>query len=1103
MIKIGKLLNSLQYKVDKNIEESLYQNKTFLSSKWSLLEYNILRWSQRPSTYIILTVALAALTILNFLIWEPELTPLITEYAPKWQRLIDWQGTFLAGQLTIVGVVYPLVIGLIGVLFQNKSAKKTLFPIYQMYSGFMFAGLSGLFLSIFIIVGYFLSASLDDATYLIICITSAIWLTFNVLLTSWFFSTTFMMLDETKRDRLVVRFTIHELCETDIRNRIRELLLQNAVQNKLLVSPDENVIKVKTYKYSDSRVSSVIIPSKKQIYVNDVYFVLINSIIHFNYWKLRTRNWLKRNETLKKVVTLKGFRWLNINHTTEPEIVVQPLRNVDSGEDLTIVRYSGFHMGWFSKLLIKASIKTKRMDGINDKSLTSMMVGFIGSANDAIREKNISEFKSALRNIEKWHSEIASALSFINDNKEEDNWLLLPSAKFFSGSFLEEILSEYYRLARAAVEIIPENIEFFDEIIYIHKRIFSRRKNLVKSEGYSLIQGSYLTWSLLMEWRSYSSTSKDMRIVTKYEDVLFDFVGSWESWLDYIEPRRNRLDNLHRALPLFIAHLEFTAHTAISALRFNNIEAAGWGIDMLNNWIFKLSSSAGNNGLELYRWKSELVTHDLIFKEDCEQTWNSILNGHEFKLAEAFNIAMANAAFDVRIITACYVLLKPNLDNNDKIKQYVKALLAGTAIHPTGTARRRISIISSPSDILGAYIRHRDYPNYGDGTYGSWLSKVLGSFGRVNEKRRISGRIYSGWGSNDPLSMNKAYVEIAISLSNNQWQLERKWYEIIFSDLFRHQDQDSLVTDLENWLKLSEEIQEPFLSTSEEFGNNLVNFKGSIQEIIEKIKQRQFQIVAESEVDEALLKRFGVICSKPITDDEKGPTFPISLFREINYDGTRKNEDLHQIKVQQYLKKDIAQNIDSSRAVNEDDWLQQTTRSFIKSNILSKLLSYKPTDEKRYKSVDNKILDIYQLCKEINEPVLITGSTELLHLLDESSYNHDLANKFDIHFIDGYGENYVCHLRDIIVFRVNFSNVNFSLLTTLQIFESITFGLIEDQQFVEVSYIPSNENENIGELCITYWMNVTFKEEIPCIKMEVLEKPDVPDVGSEELKAGN
>jgi hypothetical protein len=375
--RIGKLLNSLQYNINKSIDETLYKNETFLSSKWSFLEYNILSWSQRYGYYIFLTVVLACLLIANLLIWKEQLTPLAIEHFPRWRKLIEWQGGFLAGQLTIVGVVYPLVIGLIGVLFQNKSAKKTLLPIYQMYSGFMFAGLSGLCLSIFIVAGYFFSAAMDDSTYLAICITTALWLTFNILLTIWFFTTTFLMLDEAKRDRLVVRFTIHELCETDIRHRIKELFLLNAIQNKVLVNPDEKLLKVSTYKFSDDKYNEIFIRSEDQIHVTNVYFSVINTVILYHLWKLKIIHWLNNPKLGKWMTSNVGFRWLSKDSNATPEIVVQPIWTKENKTALVVVRYIGFDIGWLSKTLIKASFTTKKTGESNDNGLTSMMLGCV------------------------------------------------------------------------------------------------------------------------------------------------------------------------------------------------------------------------------------------------------------------------------------------------------------------------------------------------------------------------------------------------------------------------------------------------------------------------------------------------------------------------------------------------------------------------------------------------------------------------------------------------------------------------------------------------------------------------------------------------------
>ncbi|TOI71405.1 hypothetical protein, partial [Vibrio parahaemolyticus] len=100
------------------------------------------------------------------------------------------------------------------------------------------------------------------------------------------------------------------------------------------------------------------------------------------------------------------------------------------------------------------------------------------------------------------------------------------------------------------------------------------------------------------------------------------------------------------------------------------------------------------------------------------------------------------------------------------------------------------------------------------------------------------------------------------------------------------------------------------------------------------------------------------------------------------------------------------------------------------------------------------------------------------------SYKPEIADKFDISFIDGFGRNYICNLGDIIVYSLHFSDVNFSLLTTKDLFESVEFGKVMENQLVKVNYVPS-QNENVGELSINYWLKVGLVKELPCIKTEI------------------
>lgn len=1085
-----KLLNSLKYKVDKDINDTLYKNKTFLSSKWSAIEYNILKWSQRYTYYIFLTVILAVLFVINLLLWQQELSLLFAPYFPYWNMLIDWQGAFLSAQLTIVGVVYPLVIGLIGLLFQNKTAKKTLFPLYQMYSGFMYAGLSGLFLAIFVVIGYFISGSMEESTYLAICITTALWLIFNTLLTIWFFTATFLMLDEVRRDRLLIRFTIHELCENDIRKRISDLLLQNSLQHNLLANPDPSVLKVSSYKLSDNKYKNIDknIKTKKEVIVSNVYFAIINTLIRFQVYQLKFLRFLKRNSTYQSLVSLKVFRWLNIDIKTKPEIIVQAIR---TRERLVVVRYKDFNIGWLSKLFFKISFKIGKAQESSDKSLSSMLTGFTGTVNDAIREKDIPEFKYALDNIVKWHTEIASALSFINDNGEEDNWLLLPTANFFSRTYYDQFLSEYYRISKAAVELIPENIEFFDEAIYLHKRLFARRDDLVSSEGLSLIQGSYHTWYLLIEWRSYSSTSPDIRIANKYEDVLYDFVGSWETWLDYIKQKYSPSTNLSSLLPLLLTHLEHTAQTSITALRFNNIEAAGWGVDMLNNWIEKLLAGEDDNGLAEFTWKSELITHNIMLYEPNSRSWLEVLNGTEYNFKAAYIISLNNAAFDLRVLTACYILLKPNIRDNKTLIDYVRALLNGVPIHPTGAFLGRRKSITNAGELLGTYIRHRDYPNDGSQSYSTWLAKVLDSFNRVNEKRRVSGRIYSGWGRNDPKSMNPAYVEIAVSLSKSEWKLSSRWLDLIFSDMFRHMDRESIIRDLNDWLTTSDNIEDPSLVSKNEYDNNLPFFKKSIEWIIENINKRQDEIISNSDIDEERLTDFGVSCSTFIYKLDNFNIFPLSLFRKVSQEGEQKSENLKTLNISNYKKVYISKGVEANRAINEDEWLKEASQKTVKENILKALFGYEVTDSKIYSDVESFVIELHEMIRGLDNPVLFTADDNLFRILFEARYNQELAEQLGVTFYDGYGGSYICHLGRVIVYKINLPRIDYSLLTSEDVFETIEFSEISPKQIFKLEYIEGeNDNKNIGTLSLQYWMDVELKVGYPCIKIQINIQPN-------------
>ncbi len=1047
---------TLANRIDKEIKESLYDNDNFIGYRWNFLEKSVVLWSAFYKKYIFLTLILAFFIAFNVVMWQPIVKGYALQFLPKWRILLEWQGTFLGGQLTIIGVVYPLVVGLTGVLLQNKSAKKIIFPIYQRYSGFMFAGLSGLGLSIFILFGYFLRPLLNDSIYVAICIASAFWLFGNILLTAWFFDKTFLMLKESYREEVVFRFAMNEECEIDIRSRIENIFLDGAVHFGLVSGSNAIFLEVRDFLYFDDETDEIIVLSGQGKVLKNVRFWLINFAI-----KIQTL-----------ILKRKGIKGCKLQ--------IRPLRR--DGEILSIAKFEGFEINSFVKLLIKLSFNFGEDKFKYSIGLSAVLNGFTGSASDALRAGDSREFSDSTRNLILWHTKLAEALSFVNDTGEMDSWLQLPNSSFWSRSYLDELLGEYFRLAKEAVERIPETSSFYKDLLYLHKKIYTNQSTTTEKEMRALIQGSYYMWYLLVEWRSYNSGAADLRVANKYEDIIYDFVGAWESWLTYIRSKPKKSGIVTKEISALLTHLEFTATTAISALRFNNFEAAGWGVDMLVNWLENFSSDDFWD-IE-YQWRSMLVNPNCLSAEINENVWTPILRGNSYNHASAVTVAFKNAHFDLRLITACYMLLKPEKNSRDILIRYVKALLSGTRIHSSGTIDQALPEIGSAGDLVGCYIRQRDYRRKNTTAYEGWLSSILNSFGRIYEERRVSGRIYSGWGADSLQSMSRAYIEIGISMSEKKWSLPSAWEEAILSDAFNNTERHSIVADLREWIKIAQESHDYILVEPTQLDLFKENFISSVECVIEKILHAQNDMVAKAALDMDVLADLGANSSLAFIGAARSK-YPIVLFSSLNDSAALRDDSRRQINVLDYAKEGLVQGIFPRHSNSEGEWLSNYVSNNFKLNILKELLKYTPSDCYRYKDESNLLKNVISLSEALACPILFVGNQALSGLLHRSSYERELAEKYNIHRQDGFGKDYICHVGSCKVYALRFTNIDYCLLTSEELFDVLHLSQIGNGQFVKVDFELNEGSETIGKLMLQYWMKVDFLENYKCFKLEL------------------
>mgnify|MGYP004710717801 CR=1 FL=1 len=217
---IGWITNKTESLAKRFVKERIITNSAYATMKWNFLERNILRFSSSPLKSVCLMIVGALLIICAGYFLESPVKQYLSAYTPYRRSVFEWQTTILSGQLTIIGIVYPLVIGLVSIVFQKKTDRKIAQKAYQLYSGFMLAGLSGLFLSAFVLIGTIVRVTFGDYLYGIVCLISEAWLFINVFLSVWFFIVSLEILDDTKRQSIVRRYIAFNIMQPYVDSKI-------------------------------------------------------------------------------------------------------------------------------------------------------------------------------------------------------------------------------------------------------------------------------------------------------------------------------------------------------------------------------------------------------------------------------------------------------------------------------------------------------------------------------------------------------------------------------------------------------------------------------------------------------------------------------------------------------------------------------------------------------------------------------------------------------------------------------------------------------------------------------------------------------------------
>ncbi len=1046
----GWFLNSLGYQVEKNLQETLYQSEAYQKYKWNVLERQVVAWSKKPIYYlslIILSVLMLSISA-NFL--EGHLYSLKSGYLYRWAWVYGWQSTLLSAQLTLIGVVFPLVIGLVGFLLQKKTASKAIWSLYKNYSGFLFTGFSGLALSIFIIISQYLETLFPLVSYTLLCMVSAIWLSFNIVLSGWFLWATFQIIQESSRDELLLKFTINESFVQNIRERLSLLIPQNVLSNKLINLPDDIMADISTIRFSRDLETVYSSNFKRPVYIANIYFRILDYVIN---------SLLKRSK--------------DAGLDEKPQLVIPATVDNKARKEHVVATSIGFSLNSREKLLLKLSYRFSIKQPFDAATLDEIIYSLVGSASDELKSRNPKLFDKAIKRLARWHCAVSDSLAFKNDENKLDSWLLLPSSSYLSRSFLDELLSEYYLLTKQAVSKIPETTEYFDDMVNLHLKIHNWNKEpLPEKVVNELIHGSYLCWTALIQWSAVIDKPIGSSLYNQYENALLSYVGAWESWPIYLEPRSVRWKDTIDSVPNFIHYLRCTGQQVVTAIRHEDVLAAEWAADMLIHWSSNISLHRHPQGQ--YRWKHELITPNILYRNCTDGLWHFILNQNPYEERAATQLAMDNAWLDIRIICACYIASKPATESSDLPMRVASALLKGSRFRPTGTVERRTNSIRTGADILSAYIRQRCYWDSDGGNYGQWLNSIVDVFNRIDDPKRVSGRIYTGWGANDVRSLDLQYVKFSIMYSDRTWTLSQRWVEILFSEFVEKHHRHNLISDLNVWLQLVEqEIDIDDVCTEEKINN----FKLSLEKVISLITARNIDEIKSAKIDDGKLTLFGLAASTTGFQKKTGGLL-LGLFKNVKYTAKLMTDSQLTLNINGYPKSEISSGINSDFSGDDGGWLDEAINQHVSENLFVALDRQDSSIEASFELNSDLLLrvsaDIRARKIKGEDSIFFVGPWGIHQLLSEISYNLDQSLALNVERRNGFENEYVCHLEGCPVYELPNGFGKDSFLVSKNIFDTVTFYKFEEDRYIDVGYKDLDVETLKLTLVLTYYMKPEF-----------------------------
>ncbi|BEO78732.1 MULTISPECIES: hypothetical protein [Serratia] len=834
---LKKTLDSISYQTDKFIRDNIHVNQSYKALKWNGFEKLLVSGSKHYVKAIFMLISFFSAIFIVMVFGKSYIKPFVAEWFPKWNTLLDAQINLLGGQLTIIGIVYPMVVGLVSVIFQRKSARKIVHAAYQTYSGFMLAGLSGLFLSGFMLCGLLLRTFVGNYSYAIICGISIIWMMLNIALSVWFFVQSLSVLDDEKRERMVLRYLTADILSAHVTSQLHNIFLKNPVKSQIIKNDKYSNLTIEDYSF-EKDYSVIRSEVSMQEVLKDIYVRPFKIII----WFINMYGRLK-----KKQITIALFSKLE----SRGELETLPLfkvKSIKSDHVLVCFLTHCFRTG----IVSKRHIATDRI-----------IKGLLGDAIDALASVDINAFDEAIEGFCRDITTFTDGFNF-KQGQQTDNLLLLADDIFWDRSFTDELYTELYQLFRQVVIRIDISERFYAKCMNVPRMLCSKRENISLKEIQLALRYTFYSWDILVHWGHANSGRLDLTQRQSYEALLMSFVEIWEGWtdgLEYISKKTGGQQLYHDTLK---EHLFTLPDIVACAVLSGEPSSVDWAVDLMNRWLHTARSSADSYNTALFSWQEFIVTQATLDGEIVFSQENTPLR-KPVEFSQLLDSFYKNTLTDLRLLTAAFIISKPDAVQNTRCQFAVSTLLDGSLVENTGGFERLSEGMTKSSDIIDVFIRLLIWGKADRGAAINSPGSIIRKLSSAHGKSLVSGRTYMGRRLGGVEDIIPQIAELSVLRCGDINSVSSKMKAIVASNLLPFKFLEIIVINLASLHNAINKLTGVAFVDDDVFTEKQQNVSDLIQEYLNLFTNHIQQEIIHSPVSGTILDNFGSIISDIFT----------------------------------------------------------------------------------------------------------------------------------------------------------------------------------------------------------------------------------------------